>query len=174
MRKAFFFPMIVFAVLMAASCKDDGKGGNPNDYLNDRNKDNNRDDNNRDDKDTRDDRDTRDDDNYRDEGSSSLIGRWSIVDYRTGSGEKMTADELRDMRSSSIEFKRDGSYIARTRQDGETETEYGTYTFNERSGRLVTTDDKNKDEEVLEVEFEGKNRVVVSSNKDLSIIMERD
>jgi hypothetical protein len=110
--------------------------------------------------------DNRDDEDMDNSRVTSIAGKWRITDYTSPDGEKPSADELRAMRSSTIEFDRDGSYIAVTKNaDGESDTEYGSYTFDAKAKTLETVDDKKNERQSFDVQFRGKDKMVVTSNE---------
>jgi hypothetical protein len=169
MRKVFFIPVILLTSLIVASCKDDAKGKSPNDYLNNRERDDSRN------KDKDDNKDDLPDDYGMDRDHpdrQSLIGTWSVRDFESADGEELSDSEKSEMRSSTIEFIGDGTYMAKTRSNGQSETEYGTYTYNERTKTLTTVADKSGEKEILKVEFDGKDWVTVTSDEG-KIRMER-
>jgi hypothetical protein len=165
-----FLPVLL---LFIVACNDKGNGTNPLDNTTnkrdkgDKYKDDNKDDfpNNRDEGM---DRDYEDDSN-----DGSIVGRWRIVDFKSEEDEEMSEEELRSMRSAIVEFKRDGSFSSSsTDPDGEKRKTYGTYTYNARSKTLVTEEENGK-KETLEVEFRGKNRVMLTIDGG-TVTMERD
>lgn len=107
--------------------------------------------------------------------SASVVGKWHIVDYVSASGERPEGDELKAMRSSTIEFTRDGSYIAISKDaDGERKNEYGTYIFNSKYKTLETVEDaKDGEQQTFDVEFKGKGKMVLSM-ADGKITLEKD
>lgn len=174
MKNTFFIPVILSALFFGASCKDDGKG-NPYDNMNNRDRDR-KDDRYKPKDDNKDDypnnRDEGMDRDYTDERTYDLAGTWEIMDVQTN--EDLSPEELSAIKASSIEFVGDGTYMTKIRADGRTETEYGTYTFDRRSGKLVTINDKDNEREVMEVEFKGRDKIeIFSRDKDLKLIMER-
>ena len=175
MKKIFFFLPILFMVFIA--CNDKGNGSNPFDNTNTKR---NKDDNNRYKDDNKDEfpnnRDEGMDRDYEDDMSDSkgsITGRWRMMDPQLEGGDEPTEEELKNIRSSTIEFNRDGSYIAITREDGVRKKEYGTYTYDARSKTLETVEDENGQRESFEVVFRGKNKVILTFSEGTAT-MERD
>lgn len=153
--------------LLAASClflfacnnnKENGKGKNADDYMGNRDRD--------------DDNNTRDRDN--DESKPSVIGKWRIVDFEDPEGEEMSAEEKERMTSSTIEFTRDGSYIATSKEPGgESKKEYGTYEYNAGAGTFATIEDKDGKREEFTIKFRGKDRMTLTFDEG-KVTMEKD
>jgi hypothetical protein len=177
MKKILFFLPVLF--LLTIACNDKGNGGSP---LDNRNTQRDKDDNNRyKEDDNKDDfpnnRDEGMDRDYEDDmsiGKGSITGKWRLVDFRSDDGEVPTEEEMKSLRSSTIEFTRDGSYIATSKDpDGEVKIKYGSYTYDARSNRLETVEEKDGKRESLEVEFRGKNKVTLTFPEG-SVTMERN
>lgn len=167
-KTLFFLSTLLFIVL--ASCNDN-KGGDPNDFMNyNKNKNKVDKDDNKDDYPNN--RDYGMDRDYEDNSKGgSVVGRWRFIDFESEDEEEMSEEEIRSMKSATVEFKRDGSFSSSSRDpDGEVRKTYGTYTY--RSGTLKTVEDNGK-EETLEVQFRGKNKVILMIDGG-TITMERD
>ncbi len=106
--------------------------------------------------------DSRDED--RDDSEYSLVGRWRVTGISGGD----ESSEV-DLSKMTIEFKSNGKYTSTDEDD----VERGTYTYNEKTGTLVTTPDDGKAEEKVEVEFVNKNKVSINYGGG-KIIMQRE
>lgn len=150
MKKIFFLLPVLFIFVIA--CNND-KGTNSKDITKDR--------------------DEEMDDSK--SSSGSVVGKWHIVDYVSASGERPEGEELKNMRSSTIEFTRDGSYIAISKDpDGERKNEYGTYRFDAKYKTLETVEDgKDGESQTFDVKFSGRNKMVLSMT-DGKITLEKD
>lgn len=116
----------------------------------------------------------RDDDDMKDTRVTSIAGRWRIADVESPDGEKPSGEELRNIRASTIEFTRDGNYIAVSKKsDGEMDTEYGSYTFDARAKTLETVDDKDNKRQNFDVEIRGRDRMVLTYNEG-KITLQKD
>ena len=159
MKKILFLIAPLFIVLFACNDNKD-KGNGYDDYKNNKERDDNKN-NNRD-------RDEEDADSR-----TSLLGKWRIIDFEGLEGEEMSEEEKERMRSSTIEFKRDGSYTATTRDgDGEPKKEYGTYEYDAKEKKLVTVEEDGKREK-LEVRFSGRSRMTLTFDEG-KVTMEKD
>jgi len=160
MKKNLFLIAPLLIVLFACNNNKDKPNGY-DDYKNNRDRDDNKN-NNRD-------RDEEDADSR-----SSLLGKWRIIDFEGPEGEEMSEEEKERMRSSTIEFKRDGSYTANTVEpDGEKATEYGTYEYDAKTKKLVTIEEDDGKREELEVRFSGRSRMTLTFDEG-KVTMERD
>lgn len=154
MKKIFFLLPAFF--LFIISCNNE-KGNKPNDQANDRNKDGNK-----------------DSDEGMNDGRFSITGKWHIEDIVSSKGERPTEEEMKEMRSSTIEFTGSGTYIATSKDgSGEDDKEYGTYTFDEKNKKLETVEDDGGKRENFTFEFSGKNKIILTSEEGI-VTLERD
>lgn len=166
MRNTFYLPVILLTLFFVASCKDKEKKVDTKD---------------KDDKTTvttKDDYKSDDETSVTDEkdnGSNSIVGKWHFVDVYAEGGEELTELDRQEMRSSNIEFTRDGHYIAKTKKSGvEDQTEYGTYQFDTKAKTLVTIADKTGKEEAFTFEFRGKDKIILTiRGEKITVTMER-
>lgn len=158
--KKILFLIAPFFVLLFACNNNKEKGNGYDDYKNNRNRDDDRNNRNRDE----DDSDSR----------SSIVGKWRIIDFESTDGEELSAEEKEKLRSSYIEFKRDGSYVATSMDNGgEPKKEYGTYEYDAREKTLVTIEEGDGKREELEVRFSGRSRVTLTFEEG-KVTMEKD
>ncbi|NOT52588.1 MAG: hypothetical protein HOP10_15095 [Chitinophagaceae bacterium] len=115
----------------------------------------------------------RDDEDTDDSRSGSVVGKWRIAEFEDPDGKSPTGEELRQMRSSTIEFSRDGSYTAISGEDDKMKKEYGTYKFDSRTKTLVTTEDDADKKETFDVVFKGRERMVLTFDEG-KITLEKD